>query len=277
MFAGIRLSICTAWRDERAYNSRVTDIRYAIVCAVRESGESDRIITLFGPECGKSLALVKGARKSKSKLAGASRPFCEGKFYLERGRALPLLTGVEVIRAHKKVQAAAPTLALGSLILEILSRSHWPDDLWEQVFRLAVNSLCAMPESRESGALTKLGCVMWAKLLKLSGEYPDAAQCEKCGLPVYEGAAYFDRNIERINHEKCTPVNAEGEPAGLKTDSKVCGAIYRLYDLPLKKYVEDWERDADLKEVERLLWRKMESVIGEEMKSRKFLRDALGW
>lgn len=255
----------------------MTEICYAIVCAARESGESDRIITLFGPECGKTLVMVKGARKSKSKLAGASRPFCEGKFYLERGRALPLLTGVEVSRAHRKVQSAAATLALGSLILEILTRSHWPEDLWEPVFRLTVNSLAAMPESRESFALTKLGCVVWAKLLKLSGEFPDAAHCEKCGKPVYEGKAFFDRDIQHIYHQKCAQVDSRGEPFGIETGSNICGAIYRLYDLPLKKYEEDWAADSDLKEVERLLWRKMESLIDADLKSRKFLRDALGW
>jgi DNA repair protein RecO (recombination protein O) len=252
----------------------VDETRVGIVCSVREAGESDRLAVIFGPECGRFTALVKGARKPQSKLAGIAQPFCEGRFYLRESRSGLVLYAAEIVRFHKKIQESVKKLAVGTYWLELLTGAPWPEDQWEPLFRLVVNSLNMLtdtPKARELSALVA------SKIVKLSGLYPETAHCAKCGAPIYEGSAVLDREIALSYHQKCAPQYASGETAGITLSSSILGTIYRLYSVPLKEFETFWESETELKDVERLISRILENAMERKLNTRKFLEDALGW
>ena len=246
----------------------------AIVCASRESGESDRTITLFGPECGKMTARVRGARKPTSKLAGCTRPFCEGKFYVTESRSIALVTGVEIVRMHSKLQDDVRKLAVGSYWLELLSSGHWPEDQWEPLFRLTTNALAMLADARALRAIT---AVVAAKFVKLSGLYPDFANCAGCGAPIHTGSAVIEREFAGAFHFDCAPETAAGAIAGTKVSAAVTGALYRLYDLKLGNFDSGWCGESDVAEVESVLAEMLKRLLDCELKTRRFLKDALGW
>ncbi|MEP0813145.1 MAG: DNA repair protein RecO C-terminal domain-containing protein [bacterium] len=270
---------------------------YGIVCSARNSGESDRRVVIFGPDCGKISALVRSARKEKSKLAGATRTFCEGRFHVNvsRGRgaggagrgdaaaveaagtrSAPLLivSGVELRNSHKKVQSDIRCLAAGSFFLELLESGHWPEDLWEPVFRLTVNALRVLPDAYHH---RHLACFVEAKLLKLSGVYPDFSSCAECGRPIVAGAAVVDRKSEHAYHDGCAPLTASGKIAGYETTADVVCALYRLADVALAQYDSGWIGSAPPDSVEKTLWRMLAAMMDAPLKSRRFLEEALGW
>jgi len=252
----------------------VQETKVAVVCTVRDAGESDRLAVLFGPECGKVLALVRGARKPKSKLAGLTRPFSEGRFFLRPGRINPLIVGVDIVRTHKKVQADVRKLAVGSLWLELLASGHWPEDMWEPLFRLTTNALTMLAETEAS---RELASVVAAKIIKLSGQYPSVSHCAKCAEPIYEGDAVFDRGYEVAWHMGCAPMTSAGDIAGHIVSAEILGAIYRLYDLPLGRFDSGWSGKAEASEVEKSLWKILSALMDTPIKSRRFLEEAHGW
>lgn len=246
----------------------------AIVCASRESGEADRTITLFGPGCGKVTARVRGARKPTSKLAGFTRPFCEGRFFLTTSRSLSIVSGVEILHAHSKVQDDVRKLAVGCYWLELLSSGHWPEDQWEPLFRLTTNALAMLAETH---ALREIASVVAAKFVKLSGLYPDFANCAGCGTPIHEGTAVIDRDFTCAFHLDCAPVTANGAVAGRRVSAGMVGALYRLYALRLGDFESGWCDEGEVCEIESILAAMLQGFVDCELKTRRFLKDALGW
>ena len=68
----------------------------ALVLKSYPLGESDRLITFLSWNRGKIVAVAKGARKTKSKLASGVDLFTHGNYQFYQGRGLALVTGVEV-------------------------------------------------------------------------------------------------------------------------------------------------------------------------------------
>lgn len=256
------------------YNSTVDESRIGIVCSVREAGESDRLAVVFSPECGKFNVLVKSARKAQSKLAAVSQPFCEGRFYTRESRSGFVLYSAEIVRFHKKIQESVTKFAVGTYWLELLAGAPWPEDQWEPLFRLVVNSLIMLADTKKE---RELSAVVLSKIVKLSGTYPETATCAKCAEPIFEGTAVLDRDIALAYHQRCSPRLFNGEMAGLTVSASILGAMYRLHSTPLKEFETFWESNSELIEVERIIARILESMMERKLKTRKFLEDALGW
>jgi len=72
----------------------------AIVLRHQDWGEADRLLGLYTREAGKLRAIVKGARKLRSRKAGHLEPFTRVQLMLARGRDLWIVTQVETVDAY---------------------------------------------------------------------------------------------------------------------------------------------------------------------------------
>lgn len=68
----------------------------AIILRRHNLGEADRIISFVTPERGVVRAVVKGARRIKSKLGGHVELFCETELHLAEGRNLDVVTSARL-------------------------------------------------------------------------------------------------------------------------------------------------------------------------------------
>lgn len=73
-----------------------------IVIGKRNFFEADRVVEIFTMEKGKMRAVVKGARKSKSKLAGSTELFTHGEFTFAKGKNLDIITAVTPLDYFQK-------------------------------------------------------------------------------------------------------------------------------------------------------------------------------
>lgn len=69
----------------------------AVVLGGTNVKEKDRIVSLYTLEQGKISVSMKGVRGDKAKMKFAKEVFCFGDFILEEGRAIPVVTGVDII------------------------------------------------------------------------------------------------------------------------------------------------------------------------------------
>jgi DNA repair protein RecO (recombination protein O) len=75
---------------ERVYRT------HAVVLRRHNTGEADRVLTLFTPTHGKIRAVARGVRRIKSRLAGHVELFSRVDVLLARGRSLDIVTQAEV-------------------------------------------------------------------------------------------------------------------------------------------------------------------------------------
>lgn len=92
----------------------------AIILRARDFGEADRLLTLFTLAEGKVTAKVRGARKAKSRLAGATLPLSHVEVMLWRGRSnIETLTQAVARHSFSPLRDDLHRLALASLAAEL--------------------------------------------------------------------------------------------------------------------------------------------------------------
>ena len=76
----------------------------AIVLRQRKLGDTDKILTLYTANLGKLEAVVKGVRKTRSRLAGHVEPLTQATFMLAKGKSLDIVTQVETIESFQPLR-----------------------------------------------------------------------------------------------------------------------------------------------------------------------------
>lgn len=93
-----------------------------IVIAKRNFFEADRIIEILTLEKGKVRCKVKGARKSTSKLSGATELFTYGNFSLAKGKNLDILTSTTPKNHFQEASSSLGGISELFLVSEALSK-----------------------------------------------------------------------------------------------------------------------------------------------------------
>lgn len=153
----------------------------AIVLRRRNSGESDRRLTLLTPEFGKIDVVAKGARKAASRLAGVSDPLTMAKMSLAKGKVNHFVTQAQPQSAFKGLRTDFDRLSLALALLELYTHVLPFNEPQEGVFNLLLKSLHAL-ESHPKAIVA----LVWAELqlMEESGFLPPFDLCISTGEKV---------------------------------------------------------------------------------------------
>lgn len=154
----------------------------ALVLRRYDLGEADRVVVLFARDRGKKRAVARGARRPRSRFAGAFEPLTRlvVTCFEREGRELARLEGAEVV--WSPLTLPAPALLGGvEYFAELLDASLPDADPNERLFRLAVSTTEALGEGVPVEPLARY-FEYW--LLCLHGVYPPIARCAKCQRPL---------------------------------------------------------------------------------------------
>lgn len=159
----------------------------AIVVAVRDWGDADKIVTLFSREYGKIIAFANGARRPKSPLASGMQLFTHVEVTLAPGKNSDSVKQCEIKHAFRKLQEDFVCLAYGAFIAELtaeLSPERQPEP---QIFDLLLEVLQIITLRNP-----RMVALAWAwQLLAIAGYYPELEHCTVCGQTI-SFPAYFN-------------------------------------------------------------------------------------
>ena len=151
--------------------------------------ESDKIVQLFTAQLGRVKAIVKGARKPKSKLASAIDLFTESSFSLhKRAKSeLYLLAQAKVVDAHPDLKADFHTITALQVLAELLTQFLPDSEPHTDVYLLLKQTLGALtgPKGDRELILTAFS----VKLLELLGYPFEIGQCVECGASLQRQSA----------------------------------------------------------------------------------------
>ena len=134
----------------------------AIVLRRTETGESDRRLTLLTQTEGKLDAVAKGARKSGSRLAGASDPLCVSNLTLAGGHRLRYITQAQPEQSFRGLRTDYDRLTMALALAELYaSVIPWHEPV-PDAFDLLIQSLEAL-ESHPKPA----DAFLWAQVMLL--------------------------------------------------------------------------------------------------------------
>jgi DNA repair protein RecO (recombination protein O) len=155
----------------------------AIVLRRRDSGESDRRLTLLTADLGKIDAIAKGARKPSSRLAGVSEPLMMAEMTLAVGKVNRFVTQAQPKRAFPGLRRDYHRLSAALCLAELYAATLPADQPAGEEFELLRDSLLHL----ESHAKVEVALV-WGqlRLMVLAGFLPEFANCAVSGEPISE-------------------------------------------------------------------------------------------
>ena len=148
------------------------------------TGETDKILTLYTREHGKLSAIAKSARKAGSRLSGATELFTETRFLLGSGKSLEVVQQAEIQESFPGIRADLEKLARATYLCELLDRLTAESDTLQSVelYDLLLSALYLLQR-----ATTYPDAVVHAyelHLLAAIGYAPSLENCVRCGEPL---------------------------------------------------------------------------------------------
>lgn len=161
----------------------------AVILRGRTYGEADRILTLFTKERGKIDAIAKGARRTKSHLAGRLEFGNEVLLGMHRGRNLDVVVSADIEQPNWQYLVQPERFAAANIIVEMVDAFCEPDLAQPDVYALLTAALGAIGQSDDPLALLPRFSM---RLLDALGLAPPVDACIHCGKALEPEGAWVD-------------------------------------------------------------------------------------
>ena len=166
----------------------------ALVLRTYKLGEADRIVVFLTRDRGKKRGVAKGARRQRSRFAGALEPLTEVRvaYFESERRELVGLNYAETVRSPLSAQGdrAEPVLTgrymLVEYVAELLDEWAQDSDADDRLYRLGASMLDALTAGVPAEPLARY-FEYW--LLRLQGVYPEARGTLSPGALAFLAAA----------------------------------------------------------------------------------------
>lgn len=174
----------------------------ALILRTYKLAEADRIVVFLTRDRGKKRGVARGARRTRSRFAGALEPLTRASvsYFEKETRELVSLDYAEPLCSP--LSAADPE-ALGYVgyFAELLDEAAQDADPNERLFRLGVAVVEAL---RVGTPLVPLARYFEYWVLRLQGVYPPWRTCQTCGAALGTGGACLSRTREGFACGRCS-------------------------------------------------------------------------
>jgi len=165
----------------------------AIVLGRTRFSETSLIVTLFTKTRGPLRLVAKGARRSRSRFAGALEPtnHVQTHYYRKETRDLQLLSQCDILATFPRLRESLLRLAYGYAIIGALIGLKREETDAGSLFRIALSGL----EALGSGGEEDLEPSLWGFLMAAlsdAGFRPVMDRCILCGRALASRGARFD-------------------------------------------------------------------------------------
>jgi DNA repair protein RecO (recombination protein O) len=236
----------------------------AIVLRHRKLGDADQILTLFTAAQGKVDAVLKGARKTRSRLAGHAEPLTHATFMLAQGKTLDVVTGAETAESFQELRDDLERLSRALYACELLDKFTEPHAENFALFRLLLDTLRRIGTSSDFDTPLRF---YEMTLLHEMGYTPELDECVSCRSRLEADTNYWSAGAGGIVCPRCRRDESAVRP--------ISANAIKLLRLLLHGRFSDVARvkvDAELQlELERALGEYVRWVLERDVRSAAFI------
>lgn len=160
----------------------------AVVIKSEDFGEADRLITLLSGYYGLIKAIVKGARKVKSRLAPGAQFLSVGQYDLYQGKTFFTVTQCEEKRVFKSIYADVDKFIYASAIAELVACIASEGEPNYPIYNLTIKVLREIDDCVKNCENYLIYFML--KALEIAGFKPETNVCVECGVSV-KAPRYF--------------------------------------------------------------------------------------
>lgn len=153
-----------------------------IVIRKKNSGEADKILTIYTKGQGRVTAFAPGARRITSRKASATELFTHGIYFLSKGREMDTLTESEVLNSFFALREDLQKAALAFYLAEVLNSLLADGQPNYPVYRLFLETISLVARAKRRHEL-------WVRAFEIKsllqlGFGPELYQCAHCTNPL---------------------------------------------------------------------------------------------
>lgn len=236
----------------------------AIVLKHSYVGEADAVLSIYTPDVGKLRAVARGAKRSKSRLAGHLEPLNYCSIMLARGRNLDIISGCDTIETFMPLKANLWLMSCGLYAAELTDRLGIEGAANRRLFHLLLNTL----RSLANGVHPEIALRYFDfRSTACSGYLPEIWRCVNCGRSLKMASHQFSAPAGGLLCPNCGP-----EHASLKTISVDAIKVLRYFsrkDFPAIAKLK--LKPEVIREIEGIMQYYVTYVLDQEVNSARWL------
>lgn len=207
----------------------------ALVLRVKDTGESDRLVTLLTSEFGVLRAFANRAKKINSKMHGATQSLCYGDFSVYKSRDSYIIDDAVAKEVFFGLRDDIEKLALAQYFCALAEELAPEMEPAKDFLRVTLNSLHLLQTNRRSKDFLK--AVTELKFMVFAGFMPDLTACSSCGKEP-DGEMFFNVSEGCIYCRNCSG-GEKLTPGILAAMRHVCAnPVERMYSFSLPENEE---------------------------------------
>jgi len=161
---------------------------HGIVLREVNTGEADKILTIFTKDQGKVSGVAKSARKPKSKFVAGAQFLCYSEFVMFKGRDMFSINSCDLVEPFYNIRNDIVKLTYSAHLSEILNDVIQENQPATKVLQLFLNSLHVLANTEKNPEL--ITRIFEIRLLSIIGYPPYVQGCTECGNEEFSGL-YF--------------------------------------------------------------------------------------
>ncbi len=231
----------------------------AIILKSQDYKENDKIITFFGKNTGKMRALVKGAKKSNSKLRGAIQSFSITDLTLTKGKAMPIVINGEVKKSFAGISDDYLAINYACILGEFVDKIMPEAESDTEVYDLLKAGIMAMSERNAwSGCM---GAIF--RLMEHMGYGAEYQSCIFCGTELKNGSRIYCHG-DGLACEACSKESGE---KGYLLSRESVAVIRFLQELAVENMGQVYASTKAKAEIERYIELQLSNILDYPLKS----------
>jgi DNA repair protein RecO (recombination protein O) len=236
-----------------------------IVLREVDTGEADKIITVFSRNKGKISCSAKGARRSKSRLAAGTQLFCYGEFVLFKGKEIYSINSCDVIESFYNIRNDLQTLTYSAHMTDIIIDVIQEEQPATKVLQLFLNSLFMLAKTDKPPE--QVIRIFELRILSILGYAPSVRGCINCDNEDM-GHMYF--SFQRCGYicGKCIDIDKSAK----KISTGAARAINHIVYTNIKSLFNFEVSQEVLKEIENISRRYLRERLDKDYKKLDFLK-----
>ncbi len=179
----------------------------AIVLKRTDTGEADRLLTLYTPDRGKLRVVAKGVRKTKSRKGGHVELFTHCALQIAKGRQLDLITQADTLDAYMPLRDNLDRVSYAYYLAELIDQFVEEAIENAELFDLFKNALGWLGEPATNPGL--LARYFELQLLTHVGYRPQLFTCVNCGKPIEPIDNFFSAEAGGVLDPDCAAIHRE--------------------------------------------------------------------
>ncbi|MFZ5989018.1 MAG: DNA repair protein RecO [Bacillota bacterium] len=152
------------------------------------TGEADKIVTIFSKSKGRIAASAKGARRPKSRLVAGTQLLCYSEFVLYKGREMYSINSSDVIEPFYNIRNDLIRLTYAAHMTDIINDIIQENQPATKVLQLFLNSLYMLSKTDKSPE--QIVRIFEIRLLSILGYAPAVSCCINCGSEQFESMSF---------------------------------------------------------------------------------------